>query len=421
MNLQQKVKKTICILTLIVLTAGIVCLPQKKVMAASAAMNLSLSEENIMVDSTFSVVVTVEASEDIGDFECFLSFDSEMLEFVSGAAFVSSGNGLVMISDKDSKNESGNKKYSMKFKAIKSGETNMWIEDEVEISCALDGAGMSLSRNQLVFNIKDPDEIGDDTSLSKLSISPGTLTPVFKQGTNKFEAEVSSSVRQIAVEAAATDENAVISIKGNTDLKAGKNTISITVTAPSGKKDVSKIIVTKEEEIVDSDVGSSEKKEDVIASTGVKAIEDKSGTRFLTEELRLQMLPAEDSLIPKDYIKTTIVLDGIPITVYTWKYDLDSDLLLVYGMNQDGESSFYQYDRVNNSLQKYTGDSAAEEKTQSKTAVKEDSKDNSSKQLTQMAVVIAVLGAACICLTVALVLKIIKKPKKIEEKEDDFF
>ncbi|MFA9465516.1 MAG: cadherin-like beta sandwich domain-containing protein [Velocimicrobium sp.] len=420
---KNQVQKIIYICCFMVCLLEIVCVPPKEVLAASAAVNLSLSTENVVVDSTFSVVLSVEASEEIGNLDCYLSFDTKVLQFVSGGAYVTGGDGLIMISDDDATTTSTSKKYSMKLKAIKGGETTIRIDDDVNITCALDDAKMSLSCNQLLFDITDPERVSDDTTLTKLLISCGELSPKFSPMVKKYTIAVDQTVNQIAINAVPSDENATVSVSGNTSLEIGKNTIKITVTAPSGDKEVTKLIVTKQESTVIKDEEAAESKADTIQNTGVTAFEDESGSRFLFEELRVQVISLEDeSLLPKNYEKTTIVMDGLPITVYTSKDNLSSDILLVYGMNQDGETGLYQYNRANNTLTKYQNEAKTESETERTIASnwKEQDKD---LEKTSFVLIICILAILCIVLSVVLAFLIIKLngQGKKKQKEDDFF
>lgn len=430
MKRNKKVFEIFNIFLMMILVSGSICWPATKAKAASAAINLSLSSESIEVDNTFSVVLSVEASEEIGTFSCFLSFDTDMLEFVSGGAYVTGGNGLVLISDENSESETASKKYSMKFKALKSGETTLWVDEDVQISCALDGAAMSVSNNQLLFEIVDPDQISGNTNLKSLTVSTSKLSPEFSKEVKKYTMKIPALIEQISVNPEPQDPEATVSVSGNQKLKTGKNTVKITVTAPNGDQSVTKIIVTRED---NSNVNDTEKEKETeenetdtltnnIENTGVIASEDDAGNRFLTEELRIQILPLEDeSILPENYIKTTIVLDGLPITVYTWKFDFNTDVLLIYGMNQDGETGLYEYSRSMNTLSPYDGVIGNDQDSQN--TVTEAEETTHSSKVVSMLVIIVILGIALIIVSIALVLQLMKKDGKSKryEKEDDFF
>lgn len=82
---------------------------------------------------------------------------------------------------------------------------------------------------------QDDDKKGsDNTLLSKLSISPGTLSPEFSPYTNNYTAQVDEDVTKLTVSASADDSNAVVSVWGANDLEPGENLVQVSVTAENG-------------------------------------------------------------------------------------------------------------------------------------------------------------------------------------------
>ena len=61
------------------------------------------------------------------------------------------------------------------------------------------------------------------------------------------------------------------------------------------------------------------------------------------------------SEIPAGYIQSTIELNGITVPAFTMENDLDNNYLLLYLKGPSGENSLYQYDRAEQTLQRYTG------------------------------------------------------------------
>jgi hypothetical protein len=80
--------------------------------------------------------------------------------------------------------------------------------------------------------------LGDDPSLSALTISDGTLNPVFTPSVTDYAASVPHGMDNIVVSVTASDSDASVTINGGVDtnipLSAGDNTISILVTAENG-------------------------------------------------------------------------------------------------------------------------------------------------------------------------------------------
>jgi gliding motility-associated-like protein len=103
-----------------------------------------------------------------------------------------------------------------------------------------------------VVNIK----VVANATLSKLTVSSGTLTPTFATGTTSYTDKVAGTVDSLAVRAITTDPTATETINGTAvaegtvspyiQLSVGANTINIVVTAQDGvTKDTYTIVVTR--------------------------------------------------------------------------------------------------------------------------------------------------------------------------------
>jgi hypothetical protein len=73
-----------------------------------------------------------------------------------------------------------------------------------------------------------------DATLSDLSVSAGTLDPVFDSGTEEYTVSVPYATSSITLTAETTDENATVDGDGEQDLDVGENPFEITVTAEDG-------------------------------------------------------------------------------------------------------------------------------------------------------------------------------------------
>ncbi|MDO5556093.1 MAG: cadherin-like beta sandwich domain-containing protein, partial [Clostridia bacterium] len=81
--------------------------------------------------------------------------------------------------------------------------------------------------------------------LKSITIDEEGLTPEFDKYTDVYYIIVPLTVNYISVDAISEDDNAKVSVSGNTDLQEGENTINITVTAENGNKRTYTINVTK--------------------------------------------------------------------------------------------------------------------------------------------------------------------------------
>ena len=72
-----------------------------------------------------------------------------------------------------------------------------------------------------------------NANLASLSCANAELSPTFSAGTTQYSVTVPYDVTSLRLSAAAEDSGAKVSTSGN-DLSVGANTVTITVTAPSG-------------------------------------------------------------------------------------------------------------------------------------------------------------------------------------------
>ena len=88
-------------------------------------------------------------------------------------------------------------------------------------------------------------EKSSNNLLKSLLVGDGTLKPAFDSNTTEYAVTVGNDVNYLDLKAYAQDSKAKVSISGNENLKVGKNTISITVTAENGAQRIYTINVTK--------------------------------------------------------------------------------------------------------------------------------------------------------------------------------
>ena len=102
-----------------------------------------------------------------------------------------------------------------------------------------------------------------DAALSGLTLSPGTLSPVFSSGTFAYTASVGNSVSQVTVTPTVNDSNASVTVDGTTvasgsghdvSLDVGSNVIRVVVTAQDGTTQTYTVTVTR---AASSDAGLS--------------------------------------------------------------------------------------------------------------------------------------------------------------------
>ncbi len=95
------------------------------------------------------------------------------------------------------------------------------------------------------------EEKSSNANLKSLTIENQELVPSFSSSTLSYATQVTNDVTTLTIEAETEDEKATISIGGNENLKEGKNTVTISVSAEDGTVKIYEIEVTRLEKEVD--------------------------------------------------------------------------------------------------------------------------------------------------------------------------
>lgn len=376
--------------------------------AASATIKFSTESTVVSKGNNVTVSLSLEAEETIGEFEGYISYNTDILEFVEASNFISGGDGVLRISETSDSEATTKKKYTMKFKAREVGISDINLSDTPMVYNYEEGKEMSVSSNRITINVKAAKRVSTETSLSDLKISPGTLSPKFESNIYEYSANVNSDIADLVVSATTKDSSASVKVKGNDDLKDGENTITLTVTAESGDTKDYIILVDKEAEPVLEEANGDETKDNF-------KIISKDGKTFIENKNIYELIDIPENLEePVGYVKTKLTLYGVDITAYTKVDDYENDFLLIYAMNDEGEMNFYQYDRVEETIQRYTGTIMTDVN---------NTKDNITSQeynekLTQLSIIIAVLSAICVLLILGII-KIYLKSKGYKEDNID--
>ena len=237
-----KIKKTLLVLLTLMFATSIFSLTA----TAVASATLSFSSSKPTVGQSVTVKVTINGGEPIYNTTFDLTYDSNVLEYVNADITTTGGAGVV----KASPNPEGASKatYSFNFKTISAGTSRISVSGgaygvENDLSFAA-------SANMIVSDVTK----SDNANLKSLSLSKGTLSPKFSASKTSYTATVSKSVTEVKIYATAQDSGAKVAISGESALKEGKNTRTVTVTAPSGAQKTYTITITRSEE----DTASSE-------------------------------------------------------------------------------------------------------------------------------------------------------------------
>lgn len=207
--------------------------------SAAATATIAFSNSKPAVNDSVTVTVTVSGGEAMYSTEFSVSYNPDTLRFDSGDS-ASGGAGVVKVAGLPS--GATKQSYSLKFTAIAAGSSVIQASGVAYYQNTEDSVGASAT-----MTVSDAAK-SDNANLKSLSLSKGTLSPKFSASKTSYTATVANSVTEVKVYATAQDSGANVSVSGESALKVGSNTRTVTVTAPSGAQKVYTITITRSEE-----------------------------------------------------------------------------------------------------------------------------------------------------------------------------
>lgn len=326
-------KKIIKNLILCVLSAALMLSCAVFYASAAASTIIAFNKNSPKVGESVTVTVTVTGSEAIYSAEYTVTYDPDVLEFESGTS-ASGGAGSVKVAPA----VSGEKKQSctLTFTTIAAGSSPIRVSGAVYYMNTDDAVGASAT-----MTVSDASK-SDNANLKSLSLSNGKLSPSFSASRTSYTATVANSVTQCRVYATASDSDAKVSVSGDSALKVGKNTRTVTVTAPSGAQKTYTITITRlaaDEEPTDSsdtDTSGTESTEEPTGNPLETTVD--GGTFTVATDIAGVTLPKGFSVSSADYNGEQVATaeDSDRNFVIYYLCPADSDELVPYIMNESG-------------------------------------------------------------------------------------
>lgn len=292
--------------------------------------------------------ITSTGEETIGRADVTLSYDSSMLEFVSGDG-ASGGAGTLKVTGSSNSTDSKELAFVLTFRALRPGNTTITIASQ-EVYDSDSQVVTIEQEGSSAITIAAVEGDSSNADLAGLQVSPGTLSPAFSKDVLEYTVTVDSDVETLVVDAPALDSGASVSVSGNESLQAGENTVSCTVTAQDGQTvKTYTITVTKAE----GSESSPETGSGSVASDGVV---------LSTPERRVTVYPVtEDVQVPDGFVPAQVTIDGYDVQGWIWSGDQEEpDYCIFYATNENGDTDFYRYDLTEKTLQRYFRDPLAD-------------------------------------------------------------
>ncbi len=405
-------KKCIRIVIFISLLCCGMAISVSSLAAKSALIQFSTEKTEVKAGKPFTVTMNVTASDFITGVDAYISYDADIMTFMDGGKYVTGNSGLLHVSAEFSGNEAS-VSIPLVFNGTAPGVGTFSISDKAQVKRAKGIMNATSNRVSVVVNgtaeVEGFEKSGEN-SLVSLGISAGKLEPEFKSDIKKYSVTVDSDVEVLYFTYAAANKKAVVSFEGNEALIYGKNNVKVIVTAENG--DVREYLIRVNRKSKDE---SGNKQEDFGEKNDIGfSVYTKNGSVYMENDYKFRIVDVDESTsIPAGFRKTSVLLYGVNVTAYTMSNDLENDFLIIYCMNENGDKEFYQFDRQEKSLQRYTGDLI--DRVNSGTSDAGDEGMNAqiySKNLRQMAIIIAILAALCVFLVMALINVTLRKYRK---------
>lgn len=206
-------------------------------MASGATISISSDQQKVKKEEEFTVSVTVSSNVSMQNIDTMLRYDADVIEYLSCESMAVAGaSGMIHIME-EFIDPMSTVTYELKFKALEVGSSDLSVSDTY-ISEAETFNVVSVTSDSTNVEVVTNRQESSESRLSELLIAPGEMNEVFDPDTYTYTATVFADDETAAISAIPMDENAVVTMEKADVLNYGDNTVTITVTAPSGNTSV---------------------------------------------------------------------------------------------------------------------------------------------------------------------------------------
>lgn len=342
-----------------------------KAYAASGIVQFTTTTPVVAKGDRCTVVCQVTSDEAFLDTSFSVSYDDRCLAFLTGGTKVKGGNGLLKVSSVGNTESTNKKTFSLQFEAKKKGTCIIELEGQADITDS-EGSHFSLSSNRLAITVQKKGStvsptpiastvpqvtpkpvLSEENRLKKLSAHCISFQPDFSPEQKEYEVSVDAATDKLYISYAPMDEKARVLLKGNEELASGSNRVIVRVLAENGQERQYILKVKKES---DRETKKREEKEKGKQKDMSFSVAKRDDGIYIQNAYEFEVLdPSALSQVPAGYIQSNIELNGIEVPAFTMEQDLDNNYLLLYLKGPSKQSILYQFDRQEQTLQRYTG------------------------------------------------------------------
>ena len=413
------------------------------VKAASAKLTISPTSKTYIAGNTFTVTVSISASDPISALSYTIQYNSGVLELQSTSASTGGARNLDVFMN----NNTSSASYTYTFKAKSEGSTTISVTG-LEVKDK-DNGDMSVSAGTASITVKTQAQVyasySGNNYLSNLGVEGYDLEPGFSRDNMEYSVKLKPETEKIVVSGSREENTSSVNGLGEIAVSEGMNQIKIDVVAQNGnvrtyiinaevteydpiseKIDGVDYTVVRSKKaqtfnnnlftettinISDAEIPAFYNETNNITVVALKNAEGEisyfvydNGTFTKFNELKLNgidLIIKKATNVPDGYNITNIFINDISYDAYKKKDT--SRFALVYGTNlTNNNEGFYVYDNYENTLQRYDEDLT-------KDLVNELQESSKYVKLTY------ILGGTSIGLLVLLFISLLVKPKKNKE------
>lgn len=324
-------KRMMGILLALVLTLGL-CGAELSVAAATGSVSFTAGASSVTVGGSVTLTVTYTASS-VGAGKADIAYDNNLFQCtaVNGTGTHNQASAAGLLTYNFAENSQKNShRFTCTFKSKKAGTGTFTLSSDGLVT--FDEEEFSVEDKSLTVSVENP-AASSNANLKSLKPSSGTLTPKFNANTTSYTVEVPYTTTSLSLSAVAADKGAKVAVGGKNALAVGKNTRTVTVTAPSGAIKKYTVVITRA-----ADQGGSGETSTTVPPPG-DLLEVTVG------EETMQVSDAQpDTTLPLGYTWDTVTLNG---TVVAAAKNADNGTVLLWlTPAAGGEGAFYLYDNA---------------------------------------------------------------------------
>ena len=323
----KKIFSALAVLTLLVSLLGV--LP----VSAAGSVSVWVGSTTVIIGDTVTVTLAYDGGgEGIGSLDAKFAYNAEVFEYLScTGATANGGAGVVKISYYSTDIEpAATLSVTLNFKALKPGDGNFQLTTEGMYS---DEGTLLENHTKSVEVAASNPTLSGNADLKSLKPSKGTLTPKFDPAVTEYTIAVSYDVTSLSLSATADHSDATTSISGKNALEVGKNTRTVTVTAPNGSTKKYTVVITR------AKAPSTTSGTNPTTTGTTQAPPPEDALDVTVDGLHMVISDTQASVqLPKGFSWSTLAINRVEVPAAVNK---DTGMTLLYLIAEEAENSGY--------------------------------------------------------------------------------